>query len=362
VKQLAFGFGLAVALAIGPLAAIFPSVVWAQGAAHDETGALTATATEAAGKTPIEKQFAGTYADFSTFVGSGTFYRRYSDPYVSNALYLKPVYHLPSKHDLTLNARLYLEVEYTQPDNPQARRFYPLDPWFWLAARNLYTEPRSRIRFGGQIRMVLPLSYESRYSHLLTGIGVGGNATRESEFGRPDAKGKRWGLVLTAAVVVVKNINTSVLRGNGPGDTTGCMNAPPATTEANAAEPGAASSDRCGGPLNTNLSVLSAGGVTLTRSRWSAGAILYVINNFRYAAPADAFSSTNTPLGREDVTWGILSLGYEVRPHLSVSVGLSSQQPALDARYRYPRFPFFDFSGTNANNLTQAFASITGTI
>ena len=363
MKQLAFVIGLMIAFAIGPLAAIFPSVVWAQGAAHDEAGggALTAVPIEKP-KTDLEKRFAGTYAELSTFVGSGTFYTRYSDPYVSNALYIKPVYHLPGKRDLTLNARLYVEVEYTQPDNPQARRFYPLDPWFWLSARNLYTEPHSHIRFGGQARLVLPLSYESRYQHMLTGVGLGGSATRESEFGRPDAKGKRWGLALTLAVVVSKSFNSSVLRGNGPNDSNGCMSAPPATTEANAAEPGAANSDRCGGPLNTSFSVLSAGGVTLTRSRWSAGATLYVINNFRYTAPTDAFSSTNTPLGREDVTWGILSLGYEVRPHLGVSVGLSSQQPALDARYRYLRFPFFDFSGNNANNYTQVFASVNGSI
>lgn len=370
MKQLAFVrrspcralVGLTVALAIGPPAAIFGSVVWAQGAAHDETGALTATPTEAAGKTPLEKQFAGTYVEFDTFLGSGTFYRHYSDPYISNALYLKPVYHLSTRRDLTLNARLYVEVEYTQPDNPQARRFYPLDPWFWLAAKNLYTEPRSRIRFGGQVRMVLPLSYESRYQHLLTGVGLGANATRESEFGRPDAKGKRWGLSVTLAFVGVKNFNTSVLRGTGPGDTNGCMNAPPATTEANAAEPGAASSDRCGGPLNTSVSLLSAGSVNITRGRWAAGATLYVINNIRYTAPVDAFAATNTPLGREDLTWGILTLAYEIRPHVSVAVGLSSQQPALDARYRYLRFPFFDFSGTNANNYSQAFASIVGTI
>jgi len=119
VKQLAFGrpspfralVGLMIALAIGPPAAIFGSVVWAQGAAHDETGALTATATEAAGKKPIEKQFAGTSAELDTYVGTGTFYRRYSDPYVSNGLYLKPIYHLPTKRDLTLNARLYIEVD-----------------------------------------------------------------------------------------------------------------------------------------------------------------------------------------------------------------------------------------------------------
>jgi hypothetical protein len=370
VKQLAFGrpsslralVGLMIALAIGPPAAIFGSVVWAQGAAHDETGALTATATEAAGKAPIEKQFAGTSAELDTYVGTGTFYRRYSDPYVSNGLYLKPIYHLPTKRDLTLNARLYIEVEYTSPDNPQARRFYPLDPWLWLAAKNLYTEPRSRIRFGGQLRLVLPVSYESRYQHLLAGVGVGLNATREAELGRPDAKGKRWGVTVSLGVVVVKNINSSVLRGNGPGDTTGCMNAPPATTEANAAEPGAASSDRCGGPLNNSLSLLSAGSLAVTRGHWNAGAVLYVINNFRYTAPTDAFSSTNTPLGREDVSWGILTLGYEIRPHLGVNVGISSQQPALDARYRYPRFPFFDFTGTNANNYTQAFVAIGGTL
>ena len=62
------------------------------------------------------------------------------------------------------------------------------------------------------------------------------------------------------------------------------------------------------------------------------------------------------------MTWGILTVGYEVRPHLGVAVGISSQQPALDARYRYPRFPFFDFSGTNANNFTQVFAAVNGTL
>jgi hypothetical protein len=370
VKQLAFVrrspfralVGLMIALAIGPPAAIFGSVVWAQGAAHDETGALTATAEEAAGKTPLEKQFAGTYAEFATYVGSGTFYRRYSDPYISNALYLKPIYHLPTKRDLYLSARLYFETEYTSPDNPQARRFYPLDTWLNITNRNIYTEPRSRIQFSGSARLVLPLSYESRYQHLLAGVGIGGNAMRDSEFGRPDAKGKRWRLNLQASVMFIKNVNTSVLRGNGPGDTTGCMAPPPAATQAAGAEPGVSSSDRCGGPLNTNFSVLSAVFVTLTRSRWALSATLSLNNNFRYTAPTDAFSSTNTPLGREDLTWGILALGYELRPHVTLSVGMSSQQPALDARYRYPRFPFFDFSGTNANNYSQFFASITGTI
>jgi len=68
------------------------------------------------------------------------------------------------------------------------------------------------------------------------------------------------------------------------------------------------------------------------------------------------------PRGRDDLTWGLIALGYEIRPHLGVSLGLSSFQPALDARYRYPRFPFFDFTDTNMNNYTQLFASVSGTL
>ena len=277
MKQLAFVrpspfpalVGLMIALAIGPPAAIFGSVVWAQGAAHDETGALTATATEAAGKTPIEKQFAGTSAELSTFVGSGTFYRRYSDPYVSNALYLKPIYHLPTRRDLTLNARLYIEVEYTSPDNPQARRFYPLDPWLWLAAKNLYTEPRSRIRFGGQPRLVLPLSYESRYQHLLAGVGLGLNATREIGVRPPRRQGQALGRHAVARRRGREEHQHQRAARERPRRHDRLHDAPPATTEANAAEPGAASSDRCGGPLNTSFSLLSAG--SLARSRAAAG-------------------------------------------------------------------------------------------
>ena len=48
---------------------------------------------------------------------------------------------------------------------------------------------------------------------------------------------------------------------------------------------------------------------------------------------------------------------------MGVSAGISSLQPALDSRYRYPRFPFFDLSGgANANNFTQFFVGVNGSI
>jgi hypothetical protein len=338
------------------------SVAWAQGAARDQGGALTAGPAEVP-KSTFEKKFAGSYAELSTYVGSGTFYAGgYHNPYLSNAIYLKPVYHLDTRRDLTLNARLYLETEYTQPDNPQARRFTPLDPWLWLAARNLYTEPRSKIRFGATARLVLPLSYESRYANLLLGVGGSGSATREFEFGSVDAQGKRWGLALTLGLVLSKSLHSSVLRGNGPGDSTGCLASGSAPVVTDAAAPTTASSDRCGGPLNTSFSVMTSGGAILTRGRWTAAMTLIVVNAFRYTAPVDAFAPTDVPLGRDDSTWGILALGYDIRPHLGLSAGVSSAQPALDARYRYPRFPFFDLSGANANTYTQLFVSLNGTI
>jgi hypothetical protein len=362
LKRLGLVVGLMTALAVGPPAMVLQAVAWAQGAARDQSGAVS-VAPDGSPKSWLAERFAGSYAELSSFVGTGTFYASgYSNPYVSNALYLKPIYHLGTKRDLTLNARLYIEAEYTQPDNAQARRFYPLDPWIWLAARNLYTEARSKIRFGGTARLVVPGSYESLYAHLLVGVAVGGSAARDFQFGRPDAKGKRWGLSLSFGEVFTKNLHSSVIRGNGPGDATGCRAAPSQPAEPAGDSPSASSSDHCGGPLNTSFTFMTSGSAALTRGRWSAAATLILINQFRYEAPPGAFSSTNVPVGREDLTWGILALGYELRAHLGVAAGVSSYQPALDSRYRYPRFPFFDFSGTNLNNYTQLFVNVNGTL
>jgi hypothetical protein len=362
VKQHWLAVGLTAALVAGT-----GSTALAQGAARDESGAVAVTA-GGTQKRGLADDFAESYAELSTFIGTGTFYASgYRDPYVSTALYLKPVYQLGSKYDLTLNARVYVEEEYTAPDNMAARRFYPQDTWLWLAARNLYTAPRSKVRFGGTARLILPTSYESRYANLLAGASVGTAATRGFEFGKPDARGKRWGLNATLTFAYTKNLHSSVLRGNGPGDSTGCMSAAalpvgPAGTGAGGYGPSASAADRCGGPLNTSFMFTSSGSLALSRGHFTLSLMLIVFNSFRYAAPVDAFSSTDVPRGREDVTWGITTLGYQISEHLGAAIGLSSYQPALDARYRYPRFPFFDFTGTNANNYTQAFVNLNGTL
>jgi hypothetical protein len=104
--------------------------------------------------------------------------------------------------------------------------------------------------------------------------------------------------------------------------------------------------------------------LALSRGPWSATVLLLVSNAFRYSVPLDSNSSINaSDLGRTDSTWGIVSLGYSLSDHVAVSAGLSSSQPALDSRYQHLRFPFFDLSGgANANNFTQAFVSLNGTL
>ena len=91
---------------------------------------------------------------------------------------------------------------------------------------------------------------------------------------------------------------------------------------------------------------------------------LLITNTFNYRFPDDPLSAAAaTPTGRTDTTWGIVSLSRQISDRFSLVAGLSSLQPALDSRYRSPRFPFFDLSGgANANNYTQVYFALDGVL
>jgi hypothetical protein len=336
-----------------------------QAALRDQTSGLAAKAPGQSSQ--WRDRFAGSFVDLSTYVGSGTFYTSgYSNPYVSNALYLRPTYVLGTPLKLSLNARIYLEEEYTTPDTSNGRRFYPSDSWLFLTAKNLYTMPTAKVRFSGSARAILPTSYESRYAHLIAGLGVSGAATRVFDLGQAGTGDKRWTLLTNLGTSFTKYLRTSEIRGNSPGDSTGCRDAgvPSALGPS-----GVSASDRCGGPLSTSFSFITSAMVALSRGKLSLSLTLAVINDFKYSIDALTLNEIQMSAGvnqivrgRNDMTWGILSLGYEFTDHLSASIGVSSFQPALDSQYKNLRFPFFDFAGTNANNATQAFVSLTGTL
>jgi hypothetical protein len=344
------------------VALAFPGLASGQSSLQEVTKTPTAPANAG-----WQSKFQGSTLDAMTYIGSGTFYTGYSArSYASVALFARPTYALGTRYKLSLNARIFLEEELTSPDNPTARRFHAYDPWLWLAAANLHTFERSKIRIGGVVRTILPVSPESRYQHMVFGAGAGFSVNRLFEFGDVSDENRKWTLALTYAPVFIKYVQTSRFRGDGPGDTTGCM--APASASSGAAalggEPGASDADRCGGPANPNFAVAHGFIAALSRGVWAFTATLLVSNTFKYAFPNDALTADNaTPMGRSDTTWGILTATYKWRKHLGFSLGVSSLQPALDARYRYPRFPFFDLSGgLNANNFTQLFVSVNGSL
>jgi hypothetical protein len=172
-------------------------------------------------------------------------------------------------------------------------------------------------------------------------------------------------LKLTYSLLFYKDFQTSDFRGSGPNDRTACF-APSGggSPGLSAGEgPSGGSTDRCGGPANTNYVISEGFFASLARGKLSLTTSLLVQNSFKYAFPADAMTSDNAALtGRSDMTWGIVAIGYQLRPHVTLSWGVSSLQPALDSRYRYPRFPFWDLSGGNANNYSQMFFSVGGSL
>jgi hypothetical protein len=347
--------------AVGLLFVAYTTYAWADSPVQDIARSPTPSTSE------HWKKLEGSTAEMSTYIGSGSFYTSgYHDPYASLALYLRPSYALGTRYKLALRARVYLEEEFTTPDTPNGRRFYPYDPWVWLAADNLHTFERAKIRIGGLARLILPLSYESRYQHMITALGVGPNVGREFDFGQVNDEQRKWTLRLTYVFVAYKYFQTSDFRGSGPNDTTGCL-APPGGGAPGASSgqgPSSAASDRCGGPANANFSLSNGVIASLSHGKWSLGMTFLLQNVFNHSLPADALTPMNgADTGRSDTTWGIISLNYELRPHLGVSGGISSLQPALDARYRYPRFPFYDFSGgANMYNYTQLFLGVNGTL
>jgi hypothetical protein len=291
--------GLAVFLAVA-----FPTSAHADGIPKDEITTAKKPRSDQNSDHAWLRKMAGSTAEISSYIGSGTFYATgYRDPYISTAIFVRPTYDLGTRFKLSANARLYIEEEFTQSDLQNGRRFNPLDIWLWLSAKELHRFETSQIRLGGTARLVVPFSYESLYSHMLVGVAGGLNLTRAFEFGKNPAPEKRWNLAVSVGSVFTKYIHSSDLRGNGPGDTSGCRPflAAGAASGSVGSGPSASESDRCGGPVNTNVSLTSSLLANLARG--------------------------------------------------------------LDSRYQNLRFPFFDLSGgANANNFTQAFVGLNGTL
>jgi len=340
------------------------------------TPGATATATAAANASAKDstetstlpgwmKRFAGSNAELGSYVGSGSFYSGgYHDNYLSASLYLRPSFNLGTRFKLAATARLYFEEELTLPDNPTGRRFSPADVWLSLVAKDLHTFETPKLVVGGIARVILPLSYESRYANLVAGLSAGLTLARDFDLGGNPSPDKHFRLSVMLMEVFTKYLHTDEIPGSEPGASSGCrLTATPGTVTSSPEGPAPSVSDQCGGPVNSSYGLRHAGIIALTRAKLGLSVTLLVDNSFRYRVPRDMLTSANAvDTGRSDLTWGIVALSYSLDDHLSVGVGFMSLQPALDAQSKNLRFPFFDFSGGTANNFTQAFASLSGTL
>lgn len=345
----------------------------AEGLGTSSPGVTAGATTNAAGKASTDesalpnwmKRFAGSNAELGSYVGSGTFYTSgYHDNYVSASLYLRPVLDFGTRYKVAATARFFFEEELTLPDNPNGRRFTPYDVWLSLVAKNLHTFETPKLVVGGIARVVLPLSYESQYANLIMGLSAGLTLAREFEFGGDASPDRRFHLSLMFMEVFTKNLHGYDVPGNAAGSSSGCrLYATAGSSSASPSGPEASFADRCGGPENASYGLRHAGVVSLSRGKLGLSLTLLVDNAFRYRIPRDMLTADHAvDLGRSDMTWGIVSLSYNLNDHWALGAGFYSLQPALDAQSKNLRFPFFDFSGGPANNFTQAFLSLSGTL
>lgn len=118
---------------------------------------------------------ADTNLGFGTFV-AGTYD---DDPLLVENLSLRPRYRIdeiPGKAQFIL--RQDVSWEFTDPANPEGRRYEFADTMLWLVAPNLYREKVTGIAFGGEARLTVPISLVSQQQRKFTAATLGFRASK----------------------------------------------------------------------------------------------------------------------------------------------------------------------------------------
>lgn len=291
-------------------------------------------------------RFAASRASLISYVGSGTFVSNpYSDdPLFSQALSLHPRFAL--SRELSAAAGFTLECEFTEPNNPNARRCAPGDLSLSLSAADLVRDPWLDGQVRGTFSILLPTSQESRWNHTVVNLraGAGYGATF---FDDHLSAGLSFG--------VQKYLHTQKTR--GPlGSEPGGGDFPNFLVRRSATEDGSTGS---GGRYNDNWAFISSANVGWKFTDELSAAVSFGLYNYlRYSAPDDIFADDSRPLaGRTDVTTGSLEVSWTPLAHFAVDLGVTSAQPALTADGKSLRFPFYDFISPS-NNFTRWYLAV----
>lgn len=273
-----------------------------------------------------------------TTVGFGTFVRGHADdPLVTEFLSVRPSFRIdeiPGGASLLL--RQDLQVELTRPNAPTGRRFDWADTMLWLVAPQLLVEEKTEIVVGGEARLTVPISLESRWADKITAATLGLRLARPFGEWVPQLRvlGTRHFYLRAAPVHEEDDLG-------GDGDL-------PIARCARGRE------EACvGGPYHLAWSLAAWGGLSWRfEERWSATLSMQWVAGWRFAAPEDEFTSPHAQRGAQraaDVASTTLDLTWQRSERLAFSFGVSTTQPVRTADNRSLRFPLLDVA-TPANN------------
>ena len=331
----------------GACAALLLVAAWPAAAQSPATAGIAIEEEETGGSRWGGWIIAETSLGFGTFVGGFA-----DDPFAAQAVSLRPSYRIdgfPGTASLIL--RQDASWEFTQPDAPGGRRFDYADTMLWFVAPALWTEPASGVTLGGEARLTLPISYESRMSDRITALTVGPRFSRD--FGPFSAQ-----LRLLATKHFFAHSNVGLARD----EATGRDGIPFAHCREG--------EEWCAGGAyvpSWGASVYGLLGYALSDALSASVALQYAAT-WRVAAPDDAFTSraTDTAGNRvvqrglqrsADVAMTTLDLAYQLTGQLGFSAGVITEMPTRTADNRRFRFHLIDLA-TPANNYSSLYFDV----
>ncbi len=281
----------------------------------------------------------GGWFDLDNSLGGGAFAGNAynNNPALSTNLYLKPSYTFKA-FGQTLAVTAWENLYYADILDKNAYDTRQID-WsdlrLTLSDQNIYEIPKTGIKIGGMIRGVVPISYSSRYTSLVTAIWAGVSFSKSF-----------YGLDLSAGVLGAKEFHRfttaqfpctgaqePISASAGEAPTGGFLDA----FTNGICQPGEQGAPAASGTPTAMVDNVSWDLVPYFEaqynftSKWNLGVTIYYFDQFAYAVPVDQYSpqvvdSNGQPVaqanGRQDSLWTIASLGYNIDDHWQLGLGL----------------------------------------
>jgi hypothetical protein len=275
-------------------------------------------------------------------VGTGTFVRS-NLAYVVAKLTVSPSYAFVLRGvKLSASANLTGSYEYTPPDNPAGRHYGWDDIRLGLSAPSFFTEERlTGIAFDANLAATLPISLESRWANVIT--GVSGALSLSRKIGKFTLGGRVGASKTLYSGLEHRLPDWMAKRRDALGNLLFLCRSNPSTCLLSVGVDASPSLFAFSGGVNARYAPTE-------KLSFSAG--FNMGKTFKYVVGVDDFStravySNGTPVadaqGQSDRMIGSLGASYQLTDAISASLEMGTLQAPLTADGRALRFPFFAF-------------------